>query len=163
MPYFHPMKRTVLYYGIALALLLGFLKYVEYRYVVRDLSIEFYIGIVALFFSGLGVWAGLRWANKHEAAAPKETAKATGIASPTPDMEATLSKLGISRREHEVLCLIAEGHSNQEIADRLFLSLNTVKSHSSNLFSKLDVKRRTQAIQRAKDLGLLSSSTGTFG
>ncbi|MBK9013170.1 MAG: response regulator transcription factor [Saprospiraceae bacterium] len=157
------MKRTVLYYGIALALLLGFLKYIEYRYMVRDLSIEFYLGIVALFFSGLGVWAGLRWANKHASAAPKDTAKSIVFLSPTPDLEATLAKLGISKREHEVLCLIAEGHSNQEIADQLFLSLNTVKSHSSNLFSKLDVKRRTQAIQRAKDLGLLSSSAGTFG
>ncbi|MBI1224368.1 MAG: DNA-binding response regulator [Bacteroidetes bacterium] len=156
------MKRTIVYYGIALALLLGFLKYIEYHYIIKDLSMEFYLGIVALFFSGLGVWAGLRWANKHEKSAKSANSPTTTSTAP-PDVEASLSKLGISKREHEVLCLIAEGHSNQEIADQLFLSLNTVKSHSSNLFSKLDVKRRTQAIQRAKELGLLPETDATFG
>lgn len=158
------MKRTVLYYGIALALLLGFLKYIEYRYMVRDLSIEFYLGIVALFFSGLGVWAGLRWAEKQENTSPQAAPnRATAAAIFPADLEKNLAKMSISKREHEVLCLMAEGHSNQEIADRLFLSLNTVKSHSSNLFSKLDVKRRTQAIQRAKELGLLTTQPDTFG
>lgn len=155
------MKRTIVYYGIALALLLGFLKYIEYHYMVKDFTVEFYIGIVALFFSGLGVWVGLRWAQKHVHESPQIE---TPISStPSPELDAMLTKMGISKREHEVLCLIAEGHSNQEIADRLFLSLNTVKSHSSNLFAKLDVKRRTQAIQRAKDLGLLTNSSSTFG
>lgn len=159
------MKRTILYYGLALALLLGFLKYIEYRYMFKDLSAEFYIGIVALFFSGLGVWAGLRWANKQDqkvqALAPPTVPFPVQLLPDAPDD--ALVKLGISKREHEVLCLIAEGLTNQEIADRLFLSLNTVKSHSSNLFSKLDVKRRTQAIQRAKSLGLLPKLPSSFG
>lgn len=155
------MKRTILFYGIALALLLGFLKFIEYRYFVRDLSIEFYLGIVALFFTGLGTWAGLKLAKKHSV--PSSSTTPQTMATPPHDLDSILSKLGISKREHEVLCLIAEGHSNQEIADRLFLSLNTVKTHSSNLFAKLDVKRRTQAIQKAKDLGLLPVSVATFG
>lgn len=150
------MKRIVLYYGLALALLMGFLKFIEYKYVVRDLSIEFYLGIVALFFSGLGVWAGLRWSNKKEfEVSTPEFSSTIDTLTSLSTFEAVLTKLGISKREHEVLCLMAEGCSNQEIADRLFLSLNTVKSHSSNLFSKLDVKRRTQAIQKAKELGIL--------
>ncbi len=156
------MKRTILLYGITLALLLGFLKFIEYRFIVRDLSIEFYLGIVALFFTGLGTWAGLKLATKHRAPSPPAVVP---MAAPTlpHDLDAILSKLGISKREHEVLLLIAGGYSNQEIADRLFLSLNTVKTHSSNLFAKLDVKRRTQAIQKAKDMGLLPSSAATFG
>jgi ATP/maltotriose-dependent transcriptional regulator MalT len=69
--------------------------------------------------------------------------------------EALLAQTGISKREYEVLELMAQGLSNQEIAEKLFVSLNTVKTHTSNLFVKLDAKRRTQAIQKAKELGLI--------
>lgn len=155
------MKRTIFRYGIALAVLLAFLKFIEYRFLVKDFSLEFYLGMVAFFFTGLGVWAGLRLANK-KSQQPDPPVVPSLIAAPA-DLEASLGKWGISKREHEVLCLIAQGHSNQEIADQLFLSLNTVKSHSSNLFSKLDVKRRTQAIQKAKALGLLPEQPATFG
>lgn len=139
------MRRTVLIYGVAMAALLGILKSVEYYYFVRDLSLEFYLGIVAVLFTGLGVWTGLRLTRKKAVTAGAEFRR----------NEQELQRLGISKREYEVLELIALGLSNQEIADKLFVSLNTVKTHSSNLFMKLEARRRTQAIHRAKELGLL--------
>jgi NarL family two-component system response regulator LiaR len=139
------MRKTILLYGIAMAALTGILKFIEYRFLVRDLSLEFYIGVVAVLFTGIGVWVGLRL-----------TRRKVVIAAPEFKLnEPELQRLGISKREYEVLELIAQGLSNQEIAEKLFVSLNTVKTHSSNLFMKLDARRRTQAIHRAKELGLL--------
>ncbi len=137
------MKKTILLYGTILALLVFLLKVIQYRYLIRDLSIEFYIGLVAAFFTGLGIWMGLKLTNQRK----KSGLKAMTLNQP--------QQFDISKREFEVLQLIGQGLSNQEIADKLFVSLNTVKTHTSNLFTKLDAKRRTQAIQRAKDLGLL--------
>jgi DNA-binding CsgD family transcriptional regulator len=139
------MRKTVLLYGIALAALTGILKFIEYRFFVYDLALEFYLGVVAVLFTGLGIWAGL-----------KLTRKKVGVV--TPDFKFNkpeLQRLGISKREYEVLELIAQGLSNQEIAEKLFVSLNTVKTHSSNLFMKLEVRRRTEALRRAKELQLL--------
>ena len=145
------MKKTILLYGLALALLTFLLKGIEYRYYLRELSVEFYVGAVAVLFSGLGIWMGLKLTQAFRR---KETPRAV---SPKEDPDpGTVEKLGISPRELEVLQLMAEGYSNQEIADKLFISLNTVKTHTSNLFSKLDVRLRTQAIQRGKELALLS-------
>ncbi len=139
------MRKTILLYGIAMAALTGIMKFIEYRYLVHDLSLEFYLGLVAVLFTGLGVWVGLRLTRRK-------------VIVPSPDFKLNhleLKRLGISRREYEVLELIAQGLSNQEIAAKLFVSLSTVKSHSSSLFIKLDARRRTQAIHRAKELGLL--------
>jgi two-component system, NarL family, response regulator LiaR len=139
------MRKTILIYGVALAALTGILKFIEYRFFVRDLSLEFYLGLVAILFAGLGVWAGLRLTRRK-------------VVIANPDFkfnEPELQRLGISKREYEVLELMAQGLSNQEIADKLFVSLNTVKTHSSNLFMKLDARRRTQAVRRAKEFGLL--------
>ena len=139
------MKRTIFMYGLAMAILIFLLKYLEYRLFVRDLSIEFYVGIVAVMFAILGVWVGMRLTRRK-------------IVLVGPDFilnEETLQRLEISKREHEVLELMAQGLSNQEIADKLFVSLNTIKTHSSNLFLKLEVKRRTQAVQRGKELRLI--------
>ena len=127
-------------------MLVFLLKYLEYQLVVRNLSIEFYVGIVAIFFTSLGVWAGLKLTHKK-------------VVTLGPEFilnESELERTGISKREYEVLELMAKGLSNQEIADKLFVSLNTVKTHSSNIFLKLEVKRRTQAIQKAKEMGLIS-------
>jgi len=140
------MTRTIILYGMALAALITLLKFLEYRLFVRDLSMEFYVGIVAIMFTILGVWAGLKLTPR----------KTIIITNPNFQFDETrLERLGISKREYEVLELMAKGHSNQEIADKLFVSLNTVKTHSSNLFLKLDAKRRTQAIQKAKELNLI--------
>jgi NarL family two-component system response regulator LiaR len=139
------MTRTVVVYGLELAFLIFVLKFIEHRFFVRDLSIEFYIGLIAILFTTLGIWAGL-----------KLTRKKVVMVGPEFVLNATeLQRLGISKREHEVLELMAQGFSNQEIADKLFVSLNTVKTHTSNLFLKLQVSRRTQAVQRGKELRLI--------
>lgn len=139
------MTRTIVIYGTVLAVLVFLLKFVEYRFLVRDLSIEFYIGAVAVLFTVLGIWAGRKLTRK----------KVVTVGPAFVLNEVELQRLGISKREHEVLGLMAEGLSNQEIADHLFVSLNTVKTHTSNLFLKLEVSRRTQAVQRAKQLRLI--------
>ncbi|MBL0740210.1 response regulator transcription factor [Chryseolinea sp. Jin1] len=124
------------------------MKVLEYRFFVRDFSLEFYVGVVAVLFTALGVWVGLRLTRK----------KTAFVVMPSGRFvlnEAALKETGISPREHDVLDAMANGLSNQEIADKLFVSLNTVKTHTSNLFVKLDVKRRTQAIQKGKSMGLI--------
>jgi DNA-binding CsgD family transcriptional regulator len=142
-------NKPILLYALALSVLLVVLKWIEYRYWIHDFSLETYLGLVAVFFSILGVWAGLKLTKPGAQVINK-------LSREKPDnVEHALQKYNISPREYEVLCLIAEGLSNQEIADRLFVSLNTIKTHSSNLFLKLDVKRRTQAVQRAQEWGLL--------
>jgi DNA-binding CsgD family transcriptional regulator len=140
------MKRTIIIYGLSLAALIFVLKFIEYRFLVRDLSLEFYIGAIAIFFTVLGVWAGLKLTKK----------KTIIITNPAFQFDQNrIDSLGISKREYEVLELMAKGLSNQEIADKLFVSLNTIKTHSSNLFLKLEVSRRTQAVQKAKELQLI--------
>jgi DNA-binding CsgD family transcriptional regulator len=141
------MRKTVLLYGLSLAALIFLLKLLQYRFLVRDLSLEFYMGLLALLFTCIGVWAGLKLTSK----------KTITIAAPSNFIfdQSRLEKLGISKREHEVLELMARGLTNQEIADKLFVSVNTIKTHTANLFSKLDVRRRTQAIQKGKELLLI--------
>lgn len=138
---------TVALYGLALAVLVSVLKYFEYRYWIRDLSVEMYIGVVAVLFTALGVWVGSKLLASKKQEVPADPPHA-------PNQEA-LRSLGISARELEVLQLMAQGCSNQEIADKLFISLPTVKSHSSSLFGKLDVSRRTQAVHKAKGVGII--------
>lgn len=157
MPIFGPMERaaelrksgfwtTVVLYSLALAVLVFILKYFEYRYWIRDLRMEVYIGVVAVLFTALGIWVGskLLQGKKEEV-----------VIAPHKVDDAAVRRIGISGRELEVLQLMATGNSNQEIADKLFISLPTVKSHSSSLFGKLEVKRRTEAVHRAKSLGLI--------
>lgn len=140
------MKRTILLYGIALAALLFLLQWLQFSFFVRDLSLEFYLSVVAAVFTAVGIWAGLKLTRSKTKVI---------IQSDFTFNEEELNRLGISKRELEVLQLMASGLSNQEIADKLFVSLNTVKTHSANLFVKLDAKRRTQAIQKAKELSLI--------
>lgn len=142
------MRRTIILYSLALAVLVFLLKFLEYRYFVRDLSLEFYLGLIAVMFTGLGVWSGYKLTRR------KPVVIEVPVRSFVLD-EQLLSQVAISKREYEVLTLIAKGMSNQEIADKLFVSLNTVKTHTTNLFVKLDVKRRTQAIEKAQSLRLL--------
>ncbi len=145
--FFGTMLRTVITYGFALSVLFGVLKYVEYNYFFRILPLETYIGIIAVIFASLGIWAGRRL--RILPAIPAETQH-------SPVEKPRIEQAGISKREYEVLELIALGLSNQEIADRLFVSTSTVKTHISNLYSKLGVKRRTEALRRAKELQLIA-------
>lgn len=138
---------SLLAYGLGLGVLLAALQAVQYRLLVLDHSLEIYIGLVAVLFTVLGIWAGRRWSKKTPGA-PEMTTEA--------NLEQVLEKLHITPREFEVLQWIAQGLSNQEIAAQMFVSLNTVKTHTANLFSKLEVQRRTQAVQKAQELGLLS-------
>jgi DNA-binding CsgD family transcriptional regulator len=147
--------RELLGYAIMMAVLMLLLRWLEFRFMIVEHQYEIYIGLIALFFLLFGIWA----ANKITT--PKEKTiiieKEIRIVS-TDDFilnEAELKERKISRRELEVLTLMAEGLSNNEIAERLFVSLNTVKTHSAKLFEKLEVKRRTQAIETAKKLQLL--------
>ena len=133
-------------------MLIAALKLIEYRFLVVEHSVEIYGGLVAAMFAALGIWLGLKLTKKKETVVVKEIPV---VAQPFSVNEARLRELGITRREREILELIATGLSNREIAERLFVSENTVKTHSSRLFDKLSAKRRTQAVQIGKELGLI--------
>ena len=145
------MKKHVLIYGLCGGVLIVILKLVEYRFLVIQHSIEIYGGLIALLFAGLGIWLGLKLTKNKETVIVREV--------PAPQFftlnETRLRELGITRRELEILELIAGGLSNREIAEKLFVSENTVKTHSSRLFDKLSARRRTQAVQVGKELGLI--------
>jgi len=147
------MKKHILIYGLCGGLLIVLLKLVEYRFLVIEHSVEIYGGLIALLFAALGIWLGLKLTRKTETIVVKE------VLLPAPATftlnETRLRELGITRRELEILELIAGGFSNREIAERLFVSENTVKTHSSRLFDKLSAKRRTQAVQLGKKFGLI--------
>lgn len=140
-------KAQLLLWASLIALVVLSLKFLEYQLWIRSLRLEVYLGLVALIFMGLGLWAGITWnRGRRQRKIPVFSDEY---------LAARRRQLGISPREFEVLELIAAGHSNQEIADACFVSLSTVKSHVSRLFSKLDVQRRTQAVQKARELQLL--------
>jgi DNA-binding CsgD family transcriptional regulator len=147
------VKKHILIYGLLGGLLIVALKLVEYRFLVVEHSVEIYGGLIALLFAGVGIWLGLKLTRKEEVTVIKEVA--VSGAAPFALNEARLHELGVTRRELEILELIANGLSNREIAEKLFVSENTVKTHSSRLFDKLGAKRRTQAVQLGKELGLL--------
>lgn len=140
-------------YGLCGGVLIVLLRLVEFRFLVMAHSIEIYGGLIAAIFAGLGIWLGLKLTKKEAVLVVKEV-PVPAAASFTLNEE-RLKELGITRRELEILKLIAEGMSNREIAERLFVSENTVKTHSSRLFDKLGAKRRTQAVQLGKEIGLI--------
>ena len=146
------MKRVV-FYGLAGGVLLVLLKLIEYKHFIHAYPSEIYGGLVAVIFSALGVYLGLRWARTREVVVVREIRVPQG--GPFVLDAGKLKELGITPREHEILGLIAEGLSNREIGERLFVSENTVKTHSSRLFDKLGVNRRVQAVSRGKELGLI--------
>jgi len=155
-------KQTLGYgiiYGVCGGLLIAALRVIEYRYVVVEHSIEIYGGLIALVFAGVGIWLGLKLTRKEQVIVEREriVEKQVLIRADAPFAlnEERLQELAITRRELEILGLIATGLSNREIAEALFVSENTVKTHSSRLFDKLSAKRRTQAVQRGKELGLI--------
>jgi len=146
------VKRIILY-GLAGGVLLALLKVLEYQYVVRAYPGEIYGGLVAAIFSALGIYLGLQWSRSREVTVIKEVCVPGG--GPFVLDAGKLKELGITPREYEILGLIAEGLSNREIGERLFVSENTVKTHSSRLFDKLGVNRRVQAVLKGRELGLI--------
>ncbi len=161
------MKKTVLVYGLLGGVLIAALQLMEYRFLVLEHSLEIYGGLVALLFSAVGIWLGLKLTKTRETVVvrevpvPVEIQVPVEIPVPVPAVgpferdEARLQQLGITPRELEILEAMAAGLSNREIAERLFVSENTVKTHAGRLFDKLQARRRTQAVQRAKEAGLI--------
>ncbi|MEP1033305.1 response regulator transcription factor [Ekhidna sp.] len=131
------LNRIYWIYGGVMGLLMITLQVIHYKTMIRDIEIELYGGIIGLLFLLFGIWLGTSLYRKKSAD------------------KYDRNKLGLSKRELEVLELLAQGLSNQEIADKLFVSLNTAKTHISSIYSKLNVKRRTQAIQKARDMALI--------
>lgn len=149
------MKKTVLVYGILGGVLIAALKMVEYRFLVVEHSLEIYGGIVALLFSSLGIWLGLKLTRTRETVREIPVHVPVPVTGPFERNQTRLQQLGITPRELEILEAIAAGLSNREIAERLFVSENTVKTHTARLFDKLSARRRTQAVQLAKEAGLI--------
>jgi ATP/maltotriose-dependent transcriptional regulator MalT len=160
------MKRHVLIFGLVGGLLIAILQYTEYRFVIIEHSVELYSALVAILFAAFGIWLGLRITRRREiiretvvvkevivpAEAPARLAPNTAPFAPDTARQQTL---GITARELEILTLVARGFSNREIATQLFVSENTVKTHCARAFDKLGAARRTQAVLRGKELGLL--------
>lgn len=156
------MKRTVILYGLLGGVLIVALKLVEYRFLVLEHSLEIYGGIIALLFSALGIWLGLTLTRTRETVIVREVPVEVQVPVMVPvhvaaftRNTARLQQLGITPRELEILEAMAAGLSNREMAERLFVSENTVKTHAARLFDKLAARRRTQAVQRAKEAGLI--------
>lgn len=142
-------------YSISLAFLLFFLKWLELRYIIFDHSFEIYIGFIAVIFTALGIWLALKLSKpKTEIVVVEKEVYVTRNENFMPDTS-LISQLEISKRELEILNLMAQGYSNNEIAAKIFVSLSTVKTHNQNIFAKLEVKRRTQAVEKAKRLNLI--------
>ena len=147
------MKKAVLVYGICGGLLIAGLKFAEYRFLVVEHSIEIYGGLIAFVFAAVGIWFGLTLTRTKEVLVVREVPVPAG--QPFVRNDAKVEELGITPQELEILEHIAGGKSTRQIAETLFVSENTVKTHTSRLFDKLDVNRRTQAVNEAKRLGLI--------
>jgi DNA-binding CsgD family transcriptional regulator len=154
-------NKVVLLYGVGLAGLLFVLKWLELRLVIINHAFEVYIGAIAVTFTALGIWMAQKLTSPRAKTIiiEKDIIVEKQVYVPASGEfhinEKEIHQLGLSKREVEVLQLMAQGLSNQEIAHRLFVSLNTVKTHSSKLFEKMEVKRRTQAIEKAKRLSII--------
>ena len=155
------MKRHVLIFGLVGGLLVTTLQYTEYRFVVIEHSVALYSALVAILFATFGIWLGLRITRSRETIRETVVIKEVLVPAEAPAPEpfaanpAQQRTLGITTRELEILTLVARGFSNREIATQLFVSESTVKTHCARAFDKLGAARRTQAVQRGKELGLL--------
>lgn len=142
-------NKQAVYYGITLAGLLFLLRWLELRLLIFTHGFEVYAGAIAVIFTALGIWLAMKLTKPETIIVEKEKPSEFSL------NVAACEKLGISKRELEVLQLMANGMSNGEIAAALFVSLNTIKTHGARLFEKLEVNRRTQAIEKGKRIGLI--------
>jgi len=153
--------KNILLYAAAMAAILLLLQWMQFRLLIIDHATEIYITGIAVIFTLLGIWLAMKLTRpkteviKETVVIEKQVTVYKAAHEPfSPDTE-MIGRLGISQREMEVLLLVAAGATNQQIADQLFVSLNTIKTHTSRLFEKLDVQRRTQAIEKAKRLHII--------
>lgn len=147
-------KSTILY-SISLALLLFVLKWLELRFVIFDHAFEIYIGFIAVIFTALGIWLALKLTKPKIKTVVVEKEVYVDRTENFVLNTSMVSELELSKRELEILNLLGQGYSNQEIAEKLFVSLSTIKTHNQNLFGKLNVSRRIQAVEKAKRLSLI--------
>ena len=152
---FLKFHKATIFYSISLALLLFLLKWLELRFIIFDYSLEIYIGFIAFIFTALGIWLALKLSKPKIETVVVEKEVYLSRNDIFVLNKSLVTQLELSSRELEILGLMAEGNSNQEIANWLFVSVSTVKTHNQNLFEKLDVKRRTQAVEKAKRLNLI--------
>ncbi len=148
-------NKATIVFSISLAFLLFLLKWLELRFIIFDHSFEIYIGFIAVIFTALGIWLALKLSKPRIKTVVVEKEVYVNRNENFVLNISLVSQLELSKRELEILSLLAQGYSNQEIAAKLFVSLSTVKTHNQNLFEKLDVKRRTQAVEKAKRLNLI--------
>jgi len=148
-------NKATIVYGISLAILLFLLKWLELRLIIFHNSFEIYILSIAVIFTALGIWLALKLSKPKIETVVIEKEVYVNRNENFVLNTSLISQLELSKRELEILGLLAHGHSNQEIAAKLFVSLSTVKTHIQNLFEKLDVKRRMQAVEKAKRLHLI--------
>jgi NarL family two-component system response regulator LiaR len=148
-------RKEIFVYGLSMAVLLLALKWLEVRFIVFNYRLDFFVGSIAIVFTVLGIWLALKLVKPKVETHIVE--KEIYIDPPAGEINwKEIEKIGLSKRELDVLNLMAKGLSNEEIAEKLFVSLNTVKTHSSNIYLKLDVKRRTQATEKAKRLNIIN-------
>jgi DNA-binding CsgD family transcriptional regulator len=148
-------RKEFLIYGISMAMVLFLLKLLEAHFIVYNYRLDLFIGAIAIVFTVLGIWLALKLVKQKVETRIIEKEVYIDNSAPAEINQKEIENLGISSRELDVLNLMAAGLSNEEIAGKLFISLNTVKTHSSNIFLKLDVKRRTQAVEKAKRLNII--------
>jgi len=146
-------SRHVIQYGVFMALLVWLLKWLEWRYLVTDNASDIYLGLIAVLFTSLGVWVASQLVKPKIQTVVVEKTIYVNLSEDSIN-EDELKKLNLTSRETEVLQRITQGYTNAEIADELFLSLSTVKTHVSNLLDKMEVKNRAQAIEKANRLKL---------
>jgi len=153
-------SRYLILYGVLLAFLVFLLKWLQWKFLIVDNSIEIYIGLIAVFFTILGIWVATQLVKPKVETITETVIIEKEIYIPRPEdfsvNQKELEKLNLSTREYEILQLLARGYSNADVAGNLFLSLSTIKTHVSNLYLKMDVKSRTQAIEKAKRLKIIA-------
>jgi len=138
------MRKMVVIYGLILALAGFVLTWLDYRFWMRDIGVEVYGLALAIIFAGLGIWI------------ERQRNSSTSLQPSGPNLKA-IKALGLTRRETQMLDFLAKGKSNKEIARDLGLSPNTIKTHLANLYEKLGVRNRTQAVSEAMKLALNTS------
>lgn len=154
MPFQFKKHKQVIFYALSLAILLALLRWLEIRFLIMTPTFEVYGTAIAIIFAALGIWLATKLTKPKVKTLIIEKEIVREHLGFSFNQKA-FDDLGLSKRELEVLESMAKGLSNQEIADQLFVSLNTIKTHNARLFEKMDVKRRTQAIEQAKKLSLI--------